>query len=116
TTPYAYTDGELVIKEGESYEAAIVTLEAVEGKANTYYVKVGDQYLYCAVADTNRRMQLGSEPAEWVLSDHSKGGIDLVSNGVHLATAGATYNMIRSYKTSSASSSHQHGLVFFPAN
>ena len=94
----------------------VITLVAVEGKANTYYVKVGDQYLYCAVADTNRRMQLGSEPAEWVLSDHSKGGIDLVSNGVHLATAGATYNMIRSYKTSSASSSHQHGLVFFPAN
>ena len=91
----------------------VVTLVAVEGKANTYYIKSGDQYLYCAVADTNRRMQLGSEPAEWVLSDHSKGGIDLVSNGVHLATAGATYNMIRSYKTSSASSSHQHGLVFF---
>ena len=94
----------------------VITLVAVEGKANTYYIKSGDQYLYCAVADTNRRMQLGSEPAEWVLSDHSKGGIDLVSNGVHLATAGATYNMIRSYKASSASSSHQHGLVFFPAN
>ena len=93
---------------------AVITLVAVEGKTNTYYVKYGDQYLYCAVADTNRRMQLGSEPAEWVLSDHSKGGIDLVSNGVHLATAGATYNMIRSYKDSSASTSHQHGLVFFP--
>ena len=92
----------------------VVTLVAVEGKANTYYVKYGDQYLYCAVADTNRRMQLGSEPTEWVFADHSKGGIDLTSNGVHLATAGATYNMIRNYKDSSASSSHQHGLVFFP--
>ena len=92
----------------------VVTLVAVEGKANTYYVKVGDQYLYCAVASTNRRMQLGSEPTEWVFADHSKGGIDLTSNGVHLATAGATYNMIRNYKDSSAGSSHQHGLVFFP--
>ena len=92
----------------------VVTLVAVDGKANTYYVKVGDQYLYCAVASTNRRMQLGSEPTEWVFADHSKGGIDLTSNGVHLATAGATYNMIRSYKDSSAGSSHQYGLVFFP--
>lgn len=94
-------------------QPAVVTLVAVEGKTNTYYVKVGEQYLYCAVASTNRRMQLGDTPTEWVFADHSKGGIDLTSNGVHLATAGATYNMIRSYKDSSAGSSHQHGLVFF---
>jgi hypothetical protein len=91
----------------------VITLVAVEGKTNTYYVKVGEQYLYCAVASTNRRMQLGDTPTEWVFADHAKGGIDLTSNGVHLATAGATYNMIRNYKDSSAGSSHQHGLVFF---
>ena len=91
----------------------VITLVAVEGKTNTYYVKVGEQYLYCAVASTNRRMQLGDTPTEWVFANHSKGGIDLTSNGVHLATAGATYNLIRNYKDSSAGSSHQHGLVFF---
>ena len=91
----------------------VVTLVAVDGKTNTYYVKVGEQYLYCAEASTNRRMQLGDTPTEWVFADHAKGGIDLTSNGVHLATAGATYNMIRNYKDSSAGSSHQHGLVFF---
>lgn len=94
----------------------VVTLVAVDGKTNTYYVKVGEQYLYSCQSGTNRRMQLGDTPTEWVFADHAKGGIDLTSNGVHLATAGATYNMIRSYKDSSAGSSHQHGLVFFPAN
>ena len=91
----------------------VITLVAVEGKANTYYVKSGEQYLYCAVAATNRRMQLGDTPAEWVFSDHDKGGINMASNDVYLATAGATYNLIRSYKVSSAASSHQYGLVFF---
>ncbi len=94
----------------------VITLVAVEGKTNTYYVKSGDKYLYSCQSGTNRRMQLGDTPTEWVFANHSKGGIDLTSNGVHLATAGATYDMIRSYKDSSAGSSHQHGLVFFPAN
>ena len=94
----------------------VITLVAVDGKTNTYYVMSGNQYLYSCQSGTNRRMQLGDTPTEWVFADHSKGGIDLTSDGVHLATAGATYNMIRSYKDSSAGSSHQHGLVFIPAN
>ena len=92
---------------------AKVSIVAVDGKADTYYVKVGDQYLYSAVADTNRRMQLGSEPTEWVASNHSAGGIVLASNGANLGTAGATYNLIRSYKDASAGTSLKYGLVFF---
>jgi hypothetical protein len=106
-------DPNMAAQDAAKGQPALITLVAVEGKTNTYYVKVGEQYLYCAVADTNRRMQLGSTPTEWVFANHSKGGIDLTSNGVHLATAGATYNLIRNYKNSSAGSSHQHGLVFF---
>lgn len=107
-------DPNMAAQDAAKGQPGVVTLVAVDGKANTYYVKVGEQYLYCAVAGTNRRMQLGSEPVEWVFADHSKGGIDLASNGVHLATAGATYNLIRNYKDSSAGTSHQYGLVFFP--
>jgi hypothetical protein len=106
-------DPNMAAQDAAKGQPALITLVAVEGKTNTYYVKVGEQYLYCAVAGTNRRMQLGDTPTEWVFANHSKGGIDLTSNGVHLATAGATYNLIRNYKDSSAGSSHQHGLVFF---
>ena len=91
----------------------VITLVAVEGKANTYYIKYGDQYLYCCVASTNRRMQLGDTPTEWVATDHSVDGVVFASNGVQLGTAGAQYNMIRNYKDASASSL-VHGLVFFP--
>ena len=95
-------------------QPAVVTLVAVDGKTNTYYVKVGDQYLYNKTSGTNRSLGLGTTAAEWVFTNHAKGGIDIATDGIHLATAGATYDMLRSYKDSSASSSHQHGLVFFP--
>ena len=94
---------------------ATITFVAVEGKANTYYVKSGDKYLYSAVAATNRRMQLGDEPIEWVASDHANGGIVISSNGANLGTAGATYNLLRSYKDASISSL-RYGLVFFKKN
>ena len=111
TTPYAYTDGELVIKEGESYEAAIVTLEAVEGKANTYYVKVGADYLTSTQA-ANRKLGKTSTPSEWVASNNPNGGISLkhVATGVYLGTAGATSKLCRSY---TSESTLKYGLVFF---
>lgn len=111
TTPYSYTDGVLVKKEGEQYDAAVVTLEAVAGKENTYYVKVGSDYL-TSTAASNRSLAKTSTPAEWVASNNSKGGISLkhVETGVYLGTAGATSKMCRSYTNESTL---VYGLVFF---
>lgn len=114
TTPYAYTDGDLVMKAGESYAAKITTLEAVEGKANTYYVKLDGKYLYSASA-ANRQLGGGDEPKEWVASNGAKGGIYLTSveNPVILGTAGATSKILRSYTDDS---NLKYGLVFFKEN
>ena len=111
TTPYAHTDGVLVKKEGEQYDAAIVTLEAVEGKANTYYVKVGADYLTSTQA-ANRKLGKTSTPSEWVASNNPNGGISLkhVDTGVYLGTAGATSKLCRSY---TSESTLKYGLVFF---
>jgi hypothetical protein len=111
TTPYAYTDGQLVKKEGEQYDAAIVTLEAVEGAANTYYVKVGTDYLTSTQA-ANRKLGKTSTPSEWVASNNPNGGISLkhVDTGVYLGTAGATSKLCRSY---TSESTLRYGLVFF---
>jgi hypothetical protein len=111
TTPYAYTDGQLVKKEGEQYDAAIVTLEAVEGAANTYYVKVGEDYLTSTQA-ANRKLGKTSTPSAWVASDNAIGGISLkhVDTGVYLGTAGATSKLCRSY---TSESTLRYGLVFF---
>lgn len=114
TTPYAYTDGDLVMKAGESYAAKITTLEAVEGKANTYYVKLDGKYLYSASA-ANRQLGGGDEPKEWVASNGAKGGIYLTSveNPVILGTAGATSKILCSYTDDS---NLKYGLVFFKEN
>ena len=114
TTPYAYTGGDLVIKEGESYLAKIVTLEAVAEKANTYYVKVGEDYLTSTEA-ASRKLGKTSTPAEWVASNNANGGISLmhVETGVYLGTAGATSKLCRSY---TSESTLKYGLVFFKEN
>ena len=93
--------------------AADVVLVAVAGKENTYYIMVGDQYLYSAEAGTNRRLALGSDPAEWVATDNANGGITLSSNGVYLGSATANYDMLRSYKGESTLAS---GVYFFAVN
>ena len=88
---------------------AKISIVAVDGKTNTYYVQVGAKYLY-STETANRKMALGDTPTEWVVSDNSNGGITFTSNGVNLGTAGATYDLIRSYANVSTL---KHGLVLF---
>ena len=95
--------------KAKGYPASI-TLVAVDGTTDTYYVMVGTKYLYSSEASKNRRLQLGDTPTEWVASDNANGGIQLTSNGVNLGTAGAQYNMIRSYANATTL---KYGLVFF---
>ena len=114
TTPYSFTNGVLTKKAGEQYDANTVELVAVSGKADTYYVKIDNKYLYSSEYN-NRKLGLTTTATEWVASNSSKGGISLTTSvgtgTVTLGTAGATSKMLRSYKDSA--SSLKYGLVFF---
>ena len=96
TVDYSFNDN--VLETYSSDSAAVVTLEAVAGKANTYYVKCGDEYLYSTASETNRKLALSANPVEWVATDNANGGITLSSNSVYLGTANAGSNLLRSYK------------------
>ena len=109
-------DPNMSAQDAAKGQPATITFVAVDGKANTYYIKVGDQYLYNKTSATNRSLGLGDTQAEWVVSDNSKGGITIATDGVQVGTAGATYDLIRSYKDSSAGSSLKYGLVLFKKN
>ncbi|MBQ6869670.1 MAG: BACON domain-containing protein, partial [Alistipes sp.] len=109
TISYSYTDGVLAPGSGVLAYPAVVTLEAVDGKANTYYIKVGDNYLTNASA-ANRQLALGTTKAEWVAADQAKGGIIFTNNGATFGTANATKAHIRSYTDAT---SLAYGVVFF---
>lgn len=119
TVGYEYASSQLTADPSATNQAAMITLEAVAGAENTYYIKSGDKYLK-VFADANRRMGLAdtSEGAEWTFSDHEKGGIQISnpngSNVYILGTAGAQSNMLRSYK--SPATSLVYGVCFFKAN
>ena len=113
TTDYAFANGELTVKSGATDNAADITLVAVEGKANTYYIKVGGKYLYSTASATNRRLALGDTPTEWVAKDHSKGGVLFSSNNVFLGSADANSAHLRSYKSETTP---KFGVFFFAEN
>ena len=114
TVNYSYTNGVLQLNPDLSAQdaakgtAQLVELVAVNGKANTYYIKFGEKYLTCT---GKRAAALVDSPVEWAFSAHPKGGICLTDNNVILGTAGATYNLLRCYV--SPASSLLYGVVFF---
>ena len=115
TTGYAFEDGVLSTTATSNLGAAMV-LEAVSGKANTYYIKCGDQYL-SAGSYANHTLTLGDTKAEWVATNNAKGGITMstaTSGGtIYMGTAGATKQMIRNYKSEGST---YYGVVFFAVN
>ncbi len=119
TVGYEFADGNLTVDPSATKEAVLITLEAVSGSANTYYIKSGDKYLK-GTKDSNRGMGLVDTPdgAEWTFDTHSKGGIKISntfgSTVYILGTAGAQSNMLRSYKD--PASSLVYGVCFFKAN
>ena len=119
TVGYEFADGNLTINPSATGEAALITLEAVSGSTNTYYIKSGDKYLK-GVKDDKRGMGLvdTSDGAEWTFEAHDKGGIKISnpygSNTYILGTAGASSNLLRSYKDPAASLTY--GVCFFKAN
>ena len=74
TVSYQFKDNEITPQEA-SKVGTEMELIAVTGKSNTYYIKVGDKYLYNSVSTTNRRLYLKdtTEDAEWVFMDKSNG-------------------------------------------
>ena len=115
TTGYAFEDGVLSTTATSNLGAAMV-LEAVSGKANTYYIKCGDQYLSVG-SYANHTLTLGDTKAEWVATNNAKGGITMstaTSGGtIYMGTAGATKQMIRNYKSEGST---YYGVVFFAVN
>ena len=117
TDNYSFVDGELTKDPSitTSYEKSEIELIAVDGKANTYYIKFvnENQYLYSSEAATNRKLGLTDTATEWVATDNANGGITLSSNSVYLGTAGAASKLLRSYK---GEGTLKYGVVFFKAN
>ncbi len=111
TTPYSYAEGVLTAKEGETVGAVEIVLEAVEGKADTYYIKFPAGYLYSKEA-ASRSLAVGETPQEWVASAHTSGGIMMTGGGVNLGAGQANSNLIRAY---TGTSNVKHGLLFFKA-
>jgi hypothetical protein len=91
----------------------------VAGKENAYYIMYGDKYLTNTDYTNNHKLKLDSIATEWVASDHSEGGIQFTSTdgdkSVVLATAGATSDLIRAYKSTSTTY-FKYGVVFFKQN
>ena len=123
TYAYAEAEGTLTKYEDSSVNASkngdAVTIEliAVEGEANTYYIKFGDKYLSSSY--DKRKLALSDTPAAWVAEDHANGGIVLhhyVGTGyVTMGYAQAASNMIRSYKDTNGNMNTgvKSGLYFF---
>ena len=113
TVAYQYQGDELIAKDA-SQVAAEMELVKIDGKADTYYIKIGDQYLYNPTKATNRKLKLkdtADESVEWKFEDKNNGGVTASNNEVYLVTADADSKFIRSYKSSSISSSK--GIFFF---
>lgn len=93
-----------------------VELISVPDKANTYYIKTGNQYLY-STSGANRKLGLTEDPAnaEWVFSNLNTAGksdakgITATNNGVYIVTANAESNHLRSY---AKISNYDHGMYF----
>ena len=113
TVAYQYQGDELIAKDA-SQVAAEMELVKIDGKADTYYIKIGDQYLYNPSKATNRKLKLkdtADESVEWKFEDKNNGGVTASNNEVYLVTANADSKFIRSYKSSSISS--LKGIFFF---
>ena len=112
TAPYQFENGELTIKEGESYEAVTVVLEAADG--GKFYVKSSKDGKYVKSTEAaNRKLALVDEPYAWTAEDHANGGVALTDGSVWIGSASATSKFIRSYN---ASSKCKFGLYFFKQN
>ncbi len=112
TSNYSFADNAILKGVPSSKDAVDVVLEAVTGKANTYYIKIGEDYLYSS-ENANRKLALGTTKDEWTASDFTDGGILFNNGSVNFGTTNATGNVIRSYTNLQYI---KYGVVFFKKN
>ena len=115
TKSYEFTNEILNPKDEAIFNE--VELISVPDKANTYYIKTSNKYLY-STSGANRKLGLTEDPAsaEWVFSNLNTvkpeaKGITATNNGVYIITAGAASNHLRSYVE--IPTSNDHGMYFF---
>lgn len=115
TKSYEFTNETLNPKDEAIFNE--VELISVPDKANTYYIKTSNKYLY-STSGANRNLGLTEDPAnaEWVFSNlNTVGkpeakGITATNNGVYIVTAGAASNHLRSY---AKIANYDYGMYFF---
>lgn len=115
TKSYEFTNETLNPKDEAIFNE--VELISVPDKANTYYIKTSNKYLY-STSGANRKLGLTEDPAnaEWVFSNlNTVGkpeakGITATNNGVYIVTAGAESNHLRSY---AKIANYDYGMYFF---
>ena len=119
TVQYQYDEVSQTLTAKDADEGIEIELVAVADKANTYYIKLGDEYLYSVSAE-NRKIALGDTPTEWEFSNNSNAegkGIFpttmLDSKSITLVSANATSKLIRSY---GSTGSYKNGIFFFKKN
>lgn len=117
TVQMTFADGKLTsIDETVTAAPAEMELVAVDGKANTYYIKCNNKYL--ASGSSSRSLSLGDTPAEWVFSMVAKDGagdrLVAANGGCTLQTVDNSYKtMIRGYASATQG---KHGIYFFKKN
>ena len=112
TVSYKFENGELTLKEGESSEAVVVTLE--DAGNGQFYVKNSKDGMYLkSTAASNRKLTLDAAPYAWTAKDNANGGITLSDGSVNVGSANAKSAFIRSYTDESTL---KFGLYFFKQN
>ncbi len=112
TVSYKFENGELTLKEGESSEAVVVTLE--DAGNGQFYVKNSKDGKYLkSTAASNRKLTLDAAPYAWTAKDNANGGITLSDGSVNVGSANAKSAFIRSYTDEGTL---KFGLYFFKQN
>lgn len=112
TSQYTYNAETATLSPVANNNAVKMTLEAVSGKSNTYYIMYGGKYVY-TTGSSNHNLGFGDTKAEWVFTDNSSGGVVATSGGLTLGTSTqAQSNQLRAL----ANAANVGGMYFFNAD
>lgn len=112
TVPYTYTEstGAFVADDAEAVEISLV---AVDGVANAYYIKYGEKYLTVSKAGKNTLVLVDSADNNyWTFQDATDGmkGVAKAFDSWLLTSATAGSKNIRAYSTTATTKT---GVIFF---
>lgn len=116
TVPYSYTEatGAFVADDAA---AAEISLVAVDGVANAYYIKYGEKYLTVSAAGKNKLSLVDAAGDNyWTFTNDEANGMKATAkafDSIMMTSTGASSKFIRSYV--STTTSGVEGVVFFLA-